>query len=133
MSGKPEDYRAKAREASRFLQEDENIPGEIGMFFLELVENFLSIDQRTAARRATMMEKILASQRIADETKEFLAYILESHDADDASTRMQTRTLLGEALIGKPPEATQKWSGTARTLPGGAVVPSPRAADLMGP
>lgn len=124
LSGKTEELREAAEIARRNLPPC-NLPEQTKEFVLELIAHFLELDRKTTKDIAELLEKIAADTTIADPTKVYLRLLLHRHDVADSQERMQIRTLVGSALVGKPPEAPRNHGRGLRTLPGGREVPSP--------
>ena len=122
-------YRASAHEAEKALEKSD-LPEKLRDFLLELVRHHLDLDERTTARLAELVDALEQEQTIAKSTRIFLLMVAERHDIEDGSGRMQIRTLLGSALIGKPPEAPKGHGRGVRRLADGREVEEPDLSDI---
>lgn len=115
------DLRVRARALLNTLEGDTDAV----QFLDSLIDHHQALDDATSAHLIELDTDVKDDKSIAKPTRRYLRMLIARHDIEDPTGRMQIRTLLGSALIGKPPEATPDRSGMTLRLPDGRVVQTP--------
>ena len=110
--------------------EQSNAPDLVREFLFHIFDHIGNLDAKRTNRLNRLADKIEQDQTIADSTREYLLMMIEGHDLEDAASRMQIRTLLGNALIGKPPEARKTPATMGKGTPDGKGTARPTREAL---
>ncbi len=114
-----DDGRARLAQSMAWIESASALPDGVREFMLQLFDHAQGLDAARTDRLRRLAGKIEEDATIADSTREYLLMMIEGHDMEDAAGRMQIRTLLGSALIGKPPEAKRAPTMMGRGTPDG--------------